>query len=66
MLAAQLVRVAAIREQYEEAGRCSPNAMVGPAIAMMTAAINYGIEAARTGDVADQARATAELSEFSG
>ena len=65
-LALQLIRVAAIRAQYEhyriDAG---PGANFGPAIFLMTNSLNRAVEAIGSGDIAAQLRALKDLEEFS-
>ena len=64
-LAAEISRVTALRAHYEEIGRlCGPQAMVGPAIALMTAAINNGIQAANSPDIVGQIVAVRDLEGF--
>lgn len=65
-LAAEIARVSRLKAEYEEAGRLGgPRVNVRPAVAMMNASLQAAISAAGSPDVVGQARALADLREYS-
>lgn len=59
-LPAEIKRVQVVRSYYEEL-RSMPDVIVGPQIAMMTAAIDEGVASLASGDVVRMLRAYEEL-----